>query len=150
MKSKGHIVQFDYLRTFAIISVVVCHVKEEIYKLNLESIGELDLFNKVCVLCLFTFGRLGVPIFLFLTGYLLLDRDYDDKTTVVFWKRNLLSLLVTTVIWIVIYNLFFSCNYGNTLSWKLIVKECLFLERVPLPHMWYMPMIIGVYFLSHL
>ena len=145
MKSDGHIVQFDYLRTFAIISVVVCHVTESIYKLNLESMSELDMSNQVCALCFFTFGRLGVPVFLFLTGYLLLDRDYDDKTIVNFWKRKLFPLLVTTEIWIVFYNSFFFAYNDNVLNWKFLVKELVFIERVPLGHMWYMPMIIGVY-----
>lgn len=145
MKSDGHIVQFDYLRTFAIISVVVCHVTESIYKLNLESMSELDTTNQVCALCFFTFGRLGVPVFLFLTGYLLLDRAYDDKTIVNFWKRNLLSLLATTEIWIVFYNLFLVTYNSKVLNWKLLVKELIFFERVPLGHMWYMPMIIGIY-----
>lgn len=145
MKNEGHIVHFDYLRTFAIISVVICHVTETIYQLNLKSINELDFFNQVYVFCLFSFGRLGVPIFLFLTGYLLLDRQYDDKITVNFWKRNLLQILLTTEIWIVLYNLFFLIFNDTTLNWKLLIKELLFLERVPLGHMWYMPMIIGVY-----
>lgn len=145
MNCNERVVNLDYLRVFAIISVVVCHATEMTYKLNLEFISELDNLNQISAFLLFTFGRLGVPIFLFLTGYLLLDRTYDDKSILKFWKCNLFSLLITTEIWIVLYNVFLTVLNGTTFNWKLLVKTILFIERVPMGHMWYMPMIIGVY-----
>lgn len=145
MQSKEHVVQLDYIRTFAIISVVACHVTESIYKLNLKSINELDFLNQVLAFCFFTFGRLGVPLFLFITGYLLLDRDYNNERVVHFWRRNLIPLLLTTVTWIILYNLFFFILNDSTVNMKVLVKELMFLSMVPLGHMWYMPMIIGVY-----
>ena len=93
----------------------------------------------------FTVGRLGVPIFMFITGYLLLDRDYDDKAIINFWKRNLLPLLATTEIWIVLYDIFLKFFYAQLFKWNVLIKNLLFLEQVKMGHMWYMSMVIGVY-----
>ena len=69
----------DYARTFAILCVIVVHSTESIYPINADTMAMLPFVKKIIVISLFTFGRLGVPVFLFLTGYLLLDRTYDDK-----------------------------------------------------------------------
>lgn len=55
----------------------------------------------------FTIGRLGVPIFLFLTGALTLKKQIDtDEDVLKFYKKNLIPLLITIEIWNVFYNLF--------------------------------------------
>lgn len=82
---------------------------------------------------------------MFITGYLLLDRDYDNDVIKKFWKKNLLPLLVTTEIWIVIYDVFLKFFFSQPFKWSFLVKHMLFLDRVKMGHMWYISMIIGVY-----
>lgn len=54
-------------------------------------------------------------------------------------------MIVTTEIWIILYNIFL-CIYNNTsIDIHTVIKEMLFFEKVPLKNMWYMPMIIGIY-----
>ena len=57
----------DFARAFAIICVILTHVTETTYQLQAEAVwgGE---HIKLLALSLFAIGRLGVPIFLFLTG----------------------------------------------------------------------------------
>lgn len=84
-------------------------------------------------------------MFLFLTGYLLLDRDYDISRINRFLRKNWLALFMTTEIWIVLYDVFLRVFHFQHWSTKEILKDMLFLNQVHMGHMWYMPMIIGLY-----
>lgn len=69
-------------------------------------LNALSFQSALFAIIAFTIGRLGVPIFLFLTGYLLLDRNFNEDMCEKFWKRNWLGMVITTEIWIVIYDIF--------------------------------------------
>ncbi len=142
---RPHIMWIDLLRSFAICSVILVHVLDKTQSMNLDYMSGADLHTQICAFVLFTIGRLGVPVFLFITGYLLLDRQYDRKACVHFWKRNWLGLLATTEIWIVIYNVFLSWYNNTGFSGILLLKNMIFVEEVDMSHMWYMEMILGVY-----
>ena len=143
---KNRIANLDIARTFAIISVVFCHAIELIYNMNVKGWTELSIQSKIFRTIGFTIGRLGVPIFLFLSGYLLLNKKYDNDDDVKkFYKKNLLPLILVTEIWIIIYNIFISIYNDINFDTYVLIKEMLFIEKVPLMNMWYMPMIIGVY-----
>lgn len=143
---KKRIAWLDFARSLAIFSVVVVHSLEMVYKLefnDMMKIGEVSLIFRDVV---FTFGRTGVPIFLALTGFLLLDRDFSTSDKILkFYKKNLLPLWLTTVIWIVIY--FIAGVLKGTMEADFVglLKDVLFLRTYLMGHMWYMPMIIGMY-----
>ena len=146
LSNKKRIVSLDIARTFAIISVVFCHAIELIYNMNLKGWADLSIKSKIFRTIGFTVGRLGVPIFLFLTGYLLLNRQYDnDEEVKKFYKNNLIPLILVTEIWVIIYNVFISIYNNQSFDIYVLIKEMLFIEKVPLINMWYMPMIIGIY-----
>lgn len=70
----------------------------------------------------FTIGRLGVPLFLFLSGFLLLQKQInDEKDIFTFYKKNLISLVIANSIWVIIYNIFFVITKQNNLV-SLIIK----------------------------
>lgn len=145
---KDRIIYLDIARTFAIIFVVLCHSVELIYKMNLQGWVSISLNARIFKTIVFTLGRIGVPLFLFLTGYLLLNRKYDNDADIKkFYKNNLLSLIVTTEVWILIYNIFLSLYNNKPFDTYSLIKEMLFLQKVPLMNMWYMPIIIGIYIL---
>jgi surface polysaccharide O-acyltransferase-like enzyme len=135
----------DVARCFAILCVVLCHCVEKIYALKLEFVSTLSLKSKLFAFTTFTCGRLGVPIFLFITGYLLLDRTYHNQDIKLFWKKNLVGLALTTGIWIILYD-FFLCWYNqSTFDLSVLIRNLLYTESVGLSHMWYMPVILGTY-----
>lgn len=145
-QEKNRIIYLDIARTFAIIFAVLCHSVELIYKMNLQGWVSISLNARIFKTIVFTLGRIGVPLFLFLTGYLLLNRKYDNDADIKkFYKNNLLSLIVTTEVWILIYNIFLSLYNNKPFDTYSLIKEMLFLQKVPLMDMWYMPMIIGIY-----
>lgn len=96
-----------------------------------------------------TFGRLGVPIFLFLTGALMLSKPMEKEAISKFYKKKWLSLFITMQILIFIWTIFLMLykNAGGeteTVSFGELMK-CLFLQRdVPaIMPAWYIPMILG-------
>ena len=106
---------------------------------------ESNMVSMIFAVLGFTFGRLGVPMFLFLTGYLLLARNYDDNDCKKFWKKNWLGMLITTEVWIVIYDVFLRVIHAQSWHTMGTIKDMLFMTQVHMGHMWYMPMIIGIY-----
>ena len=134
---------YDMIRTIAIMLVVFCHCVEKIFI-------EFDYFNinsmsRIFKIVTFTIGRLGVPLFLCLTGALILKKEFNDEKDVLkFYKRNLLPLIVTYEIWNVIYSIFI---YIDTGVFKLsdLIHEMIFITRAPVSNIWYMPVIIGMY-----
>ena len=107
-KMNNRIYWLDICRSIAIASVVLCHVVENVYPLTLDYMEKIDIYTKLFIFSMFTVGRLGVPLFLFITGYLLLkgEMQYGSEECLYFWKNKLVTLLGTTEIWIVIYNIF--------------------------------------------
>jgi len=101
----------------------------------------------------YVFSRIGVPLFLMITGALVLNKAMDTEQDVKqFYKHNVLGLLITTEIWTVIMH-FFSAVYkidghvsrGMIGGFILLIKELLFIESLPFKNTWYMPMILALY-----
>lgn len=102
--SNKRILWLDYARAFAIFSVLLVHSAEYAYALKPEEILKLGTVSSLIRLASIVVGRLGVPIFLMLSGYLLLDRDYTTAEKIKsFYKKNLLPLVLTVEVWVVIY-----------------------------------------------
>ena len=137
----------DLLRVIAICCVVLCHAVERAYRFNLQYMASVSSLSQIFAFAAFSIGRLGVPIFMLLSGYLLLDREYDEKATIKFWKKNWLHLVLCTWIWIAL-NWFFTCVFlRHPFSAQHFIEELLFLRGSDLSHMWYMPMLLGMYLL---
>lgn len=142
---KERIASLDLIRSFAIVFVILTHSTEVAYgALSVETILTIPFRSQLCALVLHTIGRLGVPLFLLLSGYLLLDRSYDSEETLAFWKHTLPGMILSTEMWILIYY-FTSCFNGLTLNISDLLLQMLFLRPAQAYHLWYMPMVIGIY-----
>lgn len=142
---KKRIVWVDFARALAILTVILCHSTEAIYSLRVPDVALMSIDSQIVSLTFFAIGRLGVPLFLFMSGYLMLDRSYDREACIMFWKSKWVGLLVATEIWVVIYNIFLDCAGQAEFSFATLFQNMLFLQKVSMGHMWYMPMIIGLY-----
>ena len=103
----------DLVRSIAIITVVLCHTTASVFYADIYLMESPTLAARLFALLFHTVGRIGVPLFLFLTGYLLLDRKYNTATEVVrFWKTKLLPLVITYELWLLIYETY-NVLFGN-------------------------------------
>lgn len=136
----------DLLRVLAILCVVFIHTMPS----EIQDIGyfnSLSESSKIFYFACFAVGRLGVPLFMLLSGYLLLSREYNSENTKKFYKENFLSLLLTWEIWIFIYNLLVTWFRGSDFHMSVVVKNMFFVEAVThdVFNAWYMEMILGIY-----
>ena len=54
----------------------------------------MTTFSRIFQFASLFIGRIGVPFFLMITGYLLVDRVYDDQKVRKFWNNNCKSLII--------------------------------------------------------
>lgn len=139
---KKRIAWLDYARMFAILCVVMCHAAENYYRPILLGQKEIDVIQWFILNFLFMVGRLGVPVFLGITGVLMLGRNWKPLE---FYKKYLFPMVITTEIWIVLNYLFQWIVMHEGFHLKKLIRQMLFLTVPGLSHMWYMPMIIGLY-----
>lgn len=146
-KEDGRNISLDIIRTVAIIFVVLNHSVESFFKLEeYDYAVSYNSMDNSGIMLLFTLGRLGVPLFLMLTGYLLLNRDYDKPGAIKkFWLNNLLSLIITWEIWLFLYNIFLSLHNNSPFDITGWIRQMCFVDQPDITHSWYLPMIIGIY-----
>ena len=93
---KERIFYFDFLRAFAIIGVIICHVNFFFGPLTtpLEIIAQLTFHD---------IGRIGVPLFLMISGALLLNRDYSSLSD--FLKKRFIRIVYPFIFWMILITL---------------------------------------------
>ena len=131
--TNSRVVSLDIIRTVAIFLVLVCHCDSSFLPTEISNALE-------------AVATLGVPLFVLLTGYLMLDRDYDGPYLVKYLKRNLLPLVVSFELWNILYWALGKVISGNpdAINFSQMVKIAFFMDDTG-SSMWYMPMIIGLY-----
>ena len=142
---RERLVTLDQIRAVAIFLVITNHCFELVYNPNLSTVSCFSLKQQLFCFAGFTAGRAGVPLFLMLTGYLLLQRDYSGNNIKLFYGKHLIPLLLTWEIWILIYNVFLMLYNNTDFNVFMYIRNALFIEHTELIHTWYMPVIIGVY-----
>ena len=146
----------DLARFIAIISISMNHAVNrsfDVYGDSLAELNELPLYMTIIKCVWYIFSRIGVPIFLMISGALLLPRDYTKPGKIKgFVKHNWLNLFITTEIWLAIMFWFLNMTSGSVLRTEGLgkalfsfVENQLFVNQTTFGSMWYMPMILCVY-----
>ena len=138
--SKNRIEWIDLVRAIAILTVLYIHATDGIYIISSDAILNYTIYSRIFNFASLFIGRIGVPFFLMITGYLLLDRSYDDERVRKFWTKNCKGLIIVTVLWSIIYALSLQVITLENSQVNFAEAGNLFFS-----HMWYMPMIIGMY-----
>lgn len=145
----------DLARVIAILSITLNHAVNRSYRNYSGQMAEylaIPLASTVFKTVITIFSRIGVPLFLMITGVLILNKKMDDgKDIKRFYKHNLLSLLITTEIWyfLMYWFLIIGSNGIADKGWPAVIggmfSTMLFQNQTTLGSMWYMPMILCVY-----
>ena len=138
------IASLDLVRAVAIASVIYCHAVELFLPANVPDMPANNPLLYIAYIGSLILGRVGVPLFLFLTGYLLVSRTYTPENVGRFYKQHLLPLLICWEVWVLILNIFIAFWTGET-DLGLYLRNALFLEDVQLGMAWFVPMILGMY-----
>lgn len=132
------ILHYDLLRVIAAFSVVMLHVSAQFwYDLDVNG-PEWKLANSYNAL-----SRYGVPIFVMLSGALFLGRaeKVDIKRL---YTHNILRFVVIYIVWSCAYGLLDCAGFNwSEITWKDIVREMMGGRY----HLWFLPMIAGIYVL---
>lgn len=136
----------DIIRIIALGLVLLVHCIENTWHLIPGKFEMQSQIGQFVVMLLYSIGRLCVPLFLFLTGYLMLGREYKKKDIWIFYRTKVKHLLIIALIWIAVYYLFTSLALDRQVGVYDFIKQFTFTTDKPVaPHLWYMPTIIGLY-----
>ena len=113
----------------------------------------IPLYMTIIKAGIYGVSRIGLCIFLMITGALMLPRNYSKTEEIKrFLKHNWLNLFIVTEIWLVI--MFWTKQMlPDSILHKCGIKNCIlsfisticFINPVSFNTMWYMPMILCVY-----
>lgn len=146
----------DAARVFAIISISLNHAVNRSFSTGSGSMQEfltIPIWLSVCKAVCNVFSRIGVPIFLMITGALMLKRDYSTRESVEkFYKHNWGRIFITAELWYAIMFWYRQINPDSIMRTKGLfaaifgfVKNQLFIDQVTMGSMWYMAMILCAY-----
>lgn len=142
-KSKERIITLDMARIVAILAVVMIHASAKLvisYSTNTKEFVLGNFFDSI--------SRVGVPLFLMISGALMLDEN-KEITMETILKKNIKNIVILLIAWLLIYSTLFSLIinpmlYGDTINLKSVVGR-LYSGHY---HMWYLYMIIGMYLIT--
>ena len=135
--SKAREYSFDILRVIAMMMVIVVHVSN-VYSRSYGIIGDKSF---IISLCFNTISRISVPIFLMISGALLLDREFNQKK----YLKRIIKYLLLIIVWDIIYLVWEYYYLGNTYHqlYKLIFEP----YRA---HLWFLYTILVLYIIQPL
>ena len=132
----------DNLRVLATISVIFLHVSAPIT----AKFGTISFISWMIGNVYNSSVRFCVPIFVMITGALLLSRDYEISD---FLKKKLFRVIIPFIFWGSIYIAFlvfvkvsqgFKFTFSETIQYIYVL-----IQQGIYPHFWYVYMIIGLY-----
>ena len=136
----------DIVRIIALCSVLLMHGVENVWRIRSADVANTPSLERVFIFIAYTLGRLGVPLFLFLTGYLMLGKRYKKNEILSFYNIKVMRLFIIALIWVVIYYLQAIFLQRRIIRVTDIVRQFTFTSDIIIaPHLWYMPVIIGIY-----
>lgn len=141
---ENRILAFDTIRTLAIIFVVFIHTMEPINEVISSGNADYSLVvMKACMNIIYT----GVPLFVMLSGALLLGKEENTKT---FFSKRISRVLMPFVVWSIIVYLLFEWKNGGDVSLIALLEKFFFkfFTNGVYSVYWYIYMLLGLYLLT--
>lgn len=133
---KDRFLYMDVLRVFAFLGVTALHAVTP-YISAASLVGSLSWVFCVCVNAV---ARVGVPLFLMLTGALLLGRDEGVGT---FYRRRLPRIIIPIAVWDILYYIANAVLSDKALSFSAFLGAVL--NNGAYYHLWYLYELLGIY-----
>ena len=134
----------DLIRTFAIVLVIVLHASTEtVTVFNQMSPEGVTLWWTTNIYD--SLARPAVPLFIMLSGMLLLQPAKLNESLGIFFKKRLNRIALPFVFWGIAYFAWRAFVNGETLTTNSIVQGVL---TGPYNHFWFLYLIVGLYLLT--
>lgn len=140
-KTIKRIFSYDIIRIIAALMVVMIHVTSH-YVTN-ESLSSSEFF----IANIFSaIARCAIPLFLMLSGALLLDekKDFDIKKAISSSKTMFIILYIWSFIYTILFDVIWPLINNETIYLKEIINSFIFGHY----HEWYLFMLIGLYLIT--
>lgn len=134
--SKAWIEEIDILRGFAILAVIAIHTSTNFSKIT--NLNYLVISNMVIDI----FSQFGVPLFIFISGFVLAIKYYDMVPLTQFFIKRIRSTIPQYLIFSILYISFFAILNDPPSSSEIFYK---ILTASSAIHMWFFLTIIGFY-----
>ena len=132
MKEKSErVLYLDAIRGAATIAVIFLHIAAQNFYINPHE-PAWNIFNLIE-----SSARWGVPVFVMISGALFLEKDISIKDI---FRKYVFRIVVAYAFWSAVYAFLYKYYNGNA-AMKDILREFLIGHY----HMWYLPMIAGLY-----
>jgi len=137
----GRIFYLDLLRVVASFAVVLLHeVPWQVTHLPADSLGwwTANIYNIGMRFC--------VPVFIMISGALLLDPGRAEPVAT-FFRKRLFKVVIPFLVWVCFYYGFYLYRAGDPFVAEDFVREAARTAGSPhMPHhLWFLPMLIGLY-----
>lgn len=135
---KTRLFYLDYLRVFSSFAIILLHIAAA--NMNNTSVSgfEWNVFNFYNSLV-----RWAVPVFIMISGALFLPREFDTKQL---YSKYILRMFISYVVWSIFYAVVTPIGkFVVDNSYVISVSEILKNAVTGAMHMWFIPMIIGLY-----
>jgi surface polysaccharide O-acyltransferase-like enzyme len=132
----------DIIRFIAIFMVILLHCTGFPYHFTNTSITNMDIVNWFSTNVYAAVGMFGVPLFVMLTGALLLNPNREDEPLKVFYKKRLDRIALPFIFWTVIYFAWTFTVLGKPLTLLSIMQG---LSNGAFAHLWYLYLLMGLY-----
>ena len=131
---------YDQLRALAIIGVICTHCSCDFFYNNKKFYKPNTTFYRILYLSLGRF--IGIPIFIMLSGALLINKNYSLKT---FFFKRFIRVIIPYLFWSVIFVLFTIHFQHHKFSKYTIIKVCFGRKGTVGRILWFIWMIMIVY-----
>lgn len=130
MEKAERTVYFDYLRVFAVFAVIILHVSSQNFYTT-----DVNGFDWQISNFYYSIVKWCVPVFVMISGALFLDREIPLKKL---YTKYILRMAVSYIVWSAVY---FVILYDGYIDKGIVVLQLI----GGYYHMWFIPMIIGLY-----
>jgi|GEM_PF-797831 len=132
----------DLIRCIAIVLIILVHTSGFPTRFFNPQVTTMDVVNWFTTDVYAAFGMIGVPLFVMLTGALLLNPNKADEPLKVFYKKRLDRIALPFIFWTIVYFAWTFTVQGKPLTYFNIGQGLIGGSYL---HLWYMYLLMGLY-----
>lgn len=129
-----HVPYLDVLRLLAIFFVILIHVVAPLFSDERSTFLTIQIANAFDCL-----ARISVPIFVMISGALLLNTEISIKSI----PKRILKVLIPLIFWSIIYLIY--VNHWSMVPFDILKSIISIFTSPSMYHLWFVYMIIGIY-----